>query len=75
MLLTAALGAMTTAQAQTYTILYSFKGAPIPDAASPQGDLIRDAKGNLYGTTALAEPAAQEQYSSWTRSATRAFDA
>lgn len=54
MLLAAALGAMTTAQAQTYTILYSFKGALIPDAASPQGDLIRDAKGNLYGTTALA---------------------
>jgi uncharacterized repeat protein (TIGR03803 family) len=52
MLLAAALGAMTTAQAQTYTILYSFKGAPIPDAASPQGDLIRDTKGNLYGTTA-----------------------
>jgi uncharacterized repeat protein (TIGR03803 family) len=37
-------------QAQTYTTLYNFKGDP--DGYSPQGDLIRDAKGNLYGTTA-----------------------
>ena len=49
MLLAAAMSAMTTAQAQTYTILYSFKGAPIPD--TPLGGLIRDSAGNLYGTT------------------------
>jgi uncharacterized repeat protein (TIGR03803 family) len=31
------------------TILYSFPGTP--DGASPQSVLVRDAKGNLYGTT------------------------
>jgi uncharacterized repeat protein (TIGR03803 family) len=32
----------------TITLLHSFVGS---DGASPAGGLIRDAKGNLYGTT------------------------
>jgi uncharacterized repeat protein (TIGR03803 family) len=41
----------TPAPAQVYSVLYSFKGAP--DGSGPQGDLLRDSKGNLYGTTAF----------------------
>ena len=37
------------AQAQTFTVLYSFKG--YPDSANPEAGLFRDNKGNLYGTT------------------------
>jgi uncharacterized repeat protein (TIGR03803 family) len=37
------------AQAQTFTTLYEFIGGT--DGASPQTGLLRDAKGNLYGTT------------------------
>src|ERR1700674_1331604 len=37
------------AQAQTYTVLYAFKG--VPDGANPAAGLLRDGKGNLYGTT------------------------
>ena len=37
------------AQAQTYTVLYSFTGAA--DGAYPYGGVIVDADGNLYGTT------------------------
>jgi len=33
----------------TQTILYSFRGAP--DATGPNGGLIRDGQGNLYGTS------------------------
>jgi uncharacterized repeat protein (TIGR03803 family) len=36
-------------QAQTYTVLYSFTGGA--DGASPAGRLVRDAKGDLYGTS------------------------
>jgi uncharacterized repeat protein (TIGR03803 family) len=36
------------AQAQTYSVLYSFHGK---HGASPQAGLIRDKKGDLYGTT------------------------
>jgi uncharacterized repeat protein (TIGR03803 family) len=39
----------TTAQAQTYTVLYSFMGGT--DGAYPAAGLIRDAEGILYGTT------------------------
>jgi uncharacterized repeat protein (TIGR03803 family) len=39
-----------TMQAQTYSVLHSFAGAP--DGCKPQGDLLRDGAGNLYGTTA-----------------------
>jgi uncharacterized repeat protein (TIGR03803 family) len=49
LVLAAALGATTAAKAQTYSVLYNFKG--VPDGSSPRGDLIRDAKDNLYGTT------------------------
>lgn len=47
----AILGAQS-AQAQTYKVLYSFKGSP--DGANPSygaGVVIRDSGGNLYGTT------------------------
>jgi len=37
------------AQAQTFTVLHEFNGAT--DGANPEGALIRDAAGNLYGTT------------------------
>ena len=41
--------AAQAAHGQTFTVLYSFKG--YPDGASPHGALLRDAEGNLYGTT------------------------
>jgi uncharacterized repeat protein (TIGR03803 family) len=37
------------AQAQTFTVLYSFKGTP--DSAGPSGGLALDASGNIYGTS------------------------
>src|SRR2546427_9971945 len=37
------------AQGQTLTLLYSFTGGA--DGANPAGAVIRDAAGNLYGTT------------------------
>src|SRR5947207_615815 len=36
-------------QAQTFTVLYSFTGGA--DGSSPQAGLVRDKRGNLYGTT------------------------
>jgi uncharacterized repeat protein (TIGR03803 family) len=42
---------LQTAQAQTFSVLYSFKGAP--DGSFPSSGLVRDAAGNLYGTTNL----------------------
>jgi uncharacterized repeat protein (TIGR03803 family) len=43
--------AVTTplAQAQAFTVLYSFAGPP--DGQGPTAALVRDTKGNLYGTT------------------------
>lgn len=38
----------TWSQAQTFTNLYSFSG---PDGSTPTAGLVRDAAGNLYGTT------------------------
>lgn len=40
-----------TAQAQTYKVLYAFKGGS--DGALPAASLLRDKSGNLYGTTRL----------------------
>jgi uncharacterized repeat protein (TIGR03803 family) len=37
------------AQAQTFTLLYTFTGAP--DGANPIAGLVQDAAGNFYGTT------------------------
>ena len=37
------------AQAQTFTVLHEFNGAA--DGANPEGALLLDAAGNLYGTT------------------------
>ena len=36
-------------QSKRETLLYSFKGGP--DGSTPQGGLVRDAAGNLYGAT------------------------
>lgn len=49
-----ALGVVTTqsAQAQTFTDLYNFAGGS-SDGKYPWGRLVRDAEGNLYGTTEL----------------------
>ena len=44
-----AIGATQSAQAQTYTVLYTFKGQP--DGAIPYAGLLMDGAGNLYGTT------------------------
>jgi len=44
------LGAVRSAQAQTFTVLHSFAGYP-SDGAAPRGGLLRDPTGNLYGTT------------------------
>jgi uncharacterized repeat protein (TIGR03803 family) len=38
----------TTAAAQTFQVFYTFSGS---DGSFPNGDLIRDAAGNFYGTT------------------------
>jgi uncharacterized repeat protein (TIGR03803 family) len=43
--------ATLSAQAQTFTVLYSFKGEADGDGTGPSGALVRDAAGNLYGTT------------------------
>lgn len=41
--------ATQSAQTQTYTVLYAFKGAP--DGALPLAGVVRDETGNIYGTT------------------------
>jgi uncharacterized repeat protein (TIGR03803 family) len=46
-----ALFAGTRAVAQTETVLYSFGGVLDSSGSSPQAALVRDAAGNLYGTT------------------------
>src|SRR5208337_5516334 len=50
-MLVAAVVATGSAQAQTYTygVLYTFTGSP--DGEAPYAGLVRDAQGNLYGTT------------------------
>jgi uncharacterized repeat protein (TIGR03803 family) len=49
-LLLTACFALSSAQAQNFTVLYSFTGAA--DGANPStATMVRDAKGNLYGTT------------------------
>ena len=45
-----ALLAVSWAQAQNYSVLYSFQCEP-SDGAYPYGNLIADSAGNLYGTT------------------------
>jgi uncharacterized repeat protein (TIGR03803 family) len=42
--------AIQSAEAQTFTVLHDFTGNP--DGASAQAGLVRDASGNIYGTTA-----------------------
>jgi uncharacterized repeat protein (TIGR03803 family) len=41
--------AAISTQAQTFTVLHTFKGSP--DGGFPNGGVILDSKGNLYGTT------------------------
>ena len=48
-MLTAPAGSVTT---WTHTVLYSFQGESANDGSSPQGSLVFDSKGALYGTTA-----------------------
>ncbi len=43
---------LAPAQAQTFTVLHTFAGAP-NDGEGPFGQLIRDSAGNLYGTTTV----------------------
>jgi|HubBroStandDraft_6_1064221.scaffolds.fasta_scaffold07097_6 uncharacterized repeat protein (TIGR03803 family) len=40
---------VSSAQAQTYSVVYNFAGAP--DGATPNGRLMQDAAGNFYGVT------------------------
>jgi len=49
LVLGSAVVAAQRAQAQTLTVLYSFTGGT--DGGGPEAGLIRDATGNLYGTT------------------------
>ncbi len=44
-----AAGSIRPASAQTFTVLHVFKGSP--DGQFPAASLVRDAAGNLYGTT------------------------
>jgi uncharacterized repeat protein (TIGR03803 family) len=44
------LGMSPSAQAQTFTVLYSFAGYPT-DGEGPEAGLLMDPSGNLYGTT------------------------
>jgi uncharacterized repeat protein (TIGR03803 family) len=46
-----ALAAVSSAQAQTFKALHQFNSQN--DGAEPQGAILRDAAGNLYGTTAF----------------------
>jgi uncharacterized repeat protein (TIGR03803 family) len=41
----------STTQAQTFSVLHQFRSGP--NGTNPYAGLIRDAKGNLYGTTSL----------------------
>jgi uncharacterized repeat protein (TIGR03803 family) len=45
-----ALGTSPSAQAQTFTVLYTFAGYPM-DGDGPEAGLLMDGSGNLYGTT------------------------
>jgi uncharacterized repeat protein (TIGR03803 family) len=47
-MLLVALAAITSAQAQTYSVLHTFTG---PDGASPAAGVTLDTQGNLFGTT------------------------
>jgi len=42
--------AASRVQAQNYSIVYSFQGGP-NDGCGPEGELVPDKQGNLYGTT------------------------
>jgi uncharacterized repeat protein (TIGR03803 family) len=44
-------GSAGTAHAQTFTVLHNFKGSGYGDGVNPRAGLVRDAAGNLYGTT------------------------
>ena len=52
-----AAAAIPSAQAQTFTVLHEFAGGS--DGANPKGGLLRDAAGNLYGTTFAGGPAGE----------------
>jgi uncharacterized repeat protein (TIGR03803 family) len=48
-MLALAVGVSVSAQAQTFSVLYNFKGPP--DGAYPEAGLLRTGSGTLYGTT------------------------
>lgn len=50
-LLTAMLGTLNFACADSFTLLNSFEGSGAGDGAYPSGELLLDPAGNLYGTT------------------------
>jgi uncharacterized repeat protein (TIGR03803 family) len=56
LLAVAFLFAAATTRAQTFTVLYSFKGTLDYDGGDPVGGLVGDAAGNLYGTTVNGGP-------------------
>src|SRR5271157_2492312 len=56
--------AAQTAQAQTLTVLHSFGGKG--DGADANRNLLLDAKGNLYGTTAVGGPHSSGVVFEWT---------
>lgn len=48
-----------------YTLLHTFMGFTVPDGANPEGGLIADAQGNIYGTTSAGGASNQGEVFRW----------